>query len=376
MYDAIVVGARVAGAPTAMLLARKGYRVLLVDRATFPSDIMSTHYIHQPGVAALGRWGVLDAVVASNCPPIRTITVDVGFFSGTVPVPPLGEVDATYCPRRTVLDKILVDAAVAAGAELREGFSVQELLAEDGTVTGIRGRAAARRGRAVSGPPVAERARIVVGADGIHSLVARTVKPKRYHAYPPLGCGYYAYWSGVPLQGIELYLRDRRGILLFPTNDELTCIAMEWPNAEFHAFRADIEGNFMHTLAATSPALAARVRAGRRAERFIGTGDLPNYFRTPYGPGWALVGDAGYHKDPITGWGITDAFRDAELLAEAIDAGFSGRAPLAQALAGYQRRRDEASRSTYELTCELAMFGPPTPELLGRFASSVQPRTA
>jgi 2-polyprenyl-6-methoxyphenol hydroxylase-like FAD-dependent oxidoreductase len=165
-----------------------------------------------------------------------------------------------------------------------------------------------------------------------------------------------------------LYSRDRRAIGAWPTNDGLTLIYTAWPIGEFHQYRADIEGNFLKTLA-LAPSLAERVQQGRRAERFMGTADLPNFFRKPYGPGWALVGDAGYHKDPITGLGISDAFRDADLLAEAIDAGFAGRAPLDDALAGYETQRNAASQPSYELTTQLASFAPPKPEQAALFAA-------
>ena len=168
MYDAIVVGARCAGSPTAMLLARAGYRVLLVDRAGFPSDTLSTHYIHQPGVARLRRWGLLDRVVATGCPPARRMTFDVGPFALSGAPTPADGADAAYAPRRYLLDQILLEAASAAGAEVRERFSVGELLIEDGRVTGIRGRQA-------GGATVTERAAIVIGADGMRSRVARAV---------------------------------------------------------------------------------------------------------------------------------------------------------------------------------------------------------
>ena len=138
-YDAIIVGARCAGSPTAMLLARKGYRVLVVDRATFPSDTVSSHVVHPLGAAALARWGLLDRLTATGCPPIHTYAFDFGPFTlagspGTTDAP------VAYCARRTVLDKLLVDAAAEAGAEIREGFTVEELLIEDGRVVGIKGR--------------------------------------------------------------------------------------------------------------------------------------------------------------------------------------------------------------------------------------------
>jgi flavin-dependent dehydrogenase len=362
MYDAIVVGARCAGSPTAMLLARKGYRVLMVDRATFPSDMLSGHYIHQAGMASLRRWGLLDRVAATGAPAIRRVTFDVGPFALTGSPPPAeGGVDAGYCVRRTVLDKLLVEAAVEAGAELRERFAVTELLRSGGRVVGIRGQH--------NGKPVAEHARIVIGADGPRSLVARQVGAYRYDVRPDQTCAFYSYWSGVDIEGGEIYARDGRQIVVLPTNHGLTEVGAMWPVGEFQAFRADPEGNLLRTLDEHAPALAEQVRAGRREERMSGIGESPNFFRTPHGPGWALVGDAGYHKDAITGQGITDAFRDAELLAEALDDGFAGRRPLELALARYQQRRDEAAGPMYDFTVNLARLAPPPPEMQDLFGA-------
>lgn len=355
MYDAIVVGARCAGSPTAMLLARKGYRVLLVDRAGFPSDSLSTHYIHQPGVARLARWGLLDSVIASNCPPARQQCFDAGPFTlcGT-PTAVDGVKDA-YAPRRTVLDSILVDAAATAGAEVREHFSVSEIVTEGSRVIGIRGRAA-------GGSPVLEKARIVIGADGLHSLVARQVQAPTTLLRPTYTCAYFTYFSELPVAGAELYPRPGRMIIAAPTNDAQAFVIVYWPHAMFHQVRADIAGHFFAALD-LAPSLAERVRQARQSERFRGTGDLRNFFRRPYGPGWALVGDAGYHKDPITAQGISDAFRDAELLAEAIDDGLAGRSTLDEALAEYERRRDAAAMAIFEMTCQLATLEPPPAEM-------------
>ena len=361
MYDVIVVGARCAGSPTAMLLARKGYRVLLVDKATFPSDTMSTHIIHRPGVARLQSWGLLEQVIASNCPPILHWSLDLDSFTLTGMPPQADSIAEEYCPRRMVLDKILVDAAVAAGAELHEGFIVQEVFRDGQRVTGIRGRAR-------DGSPVTEQARIVIGADGLHSLVARTVQAPTYNEKPTFTCAYYTYWSGVPMEGIEIYHRNHREILAFPTNDDQVVVFVEWPYTEFHTFRADIEGNFLTTLE-LAPSLAERVHSGKREARFVGTADLPNFFRKPYGPGWALVGDAGYHKDPLTGKGITDAFRDAELLTEAIDSGFAEHRSLDEALADYERQRNETVMPIYELTCQFAGLEPLAPQMQQLFAA-------
>jgi 2-polyprenyl-6-methoxyphenol hydroxylase-like FAD-dependent oxidoreductase len=353
-YDAIVVGARCAGSPTAMLLARKGYKVLVVDRATFPSDTLSTHIVHPPGVASLRRWGLLDRVTATGCPPIHTYAFDFGPFtiSGA---PGTDGTPVAYAPRRTVLDKLLVDAAAEAGAEVREGFTVNEVVTEDGRVTGIRGHGG-------SGGPVTERAQVVVGADGRHSLVARVVRPEQYHEKPQLLAGYYSYWSGLPMAGrFETWIRPDRGFAAWPTNDDLTLVIAGWPFAEFEANKHDIEGNFLKMLE-LAPAFADRVRAATREARYAGTAVL-NFFRKPYGPGWALVGDAGYNKDFITGHGIHDSFRDAELCATALDEALSGAGEFETAMGRYQATRDQQVLPMYELTTQLATLQPPPPEL-------------
>ena len=362
MYDAIVVGARVAGSPTAMLLARHGYRVLLLDKDSFPSDTMSTHYIHQPGIARLGRWGLLERLRATNAPPITKMTMSMGGMTISPP-PPEGDTQEAWCPRRVVLDKILVDAAVEAGAELRENFTVRELLRDGETVRGIRG-----------GPAddlVAEDARIVIGADGMHSFVAKSVQAPEYRNIPSLTFGYYAYWSGVPHDGAEIHMLDECGVLIFPTNDDCLCIAAGSGIEGFHDFRQDVEGNYLRILNMV-PGLDERLRQGKRETRILGTADQPNFFRKPYGPGWALVGDAGYHRDFITGLGITDAFRDADLLAAAIHDGFSGKRPLEEALADYERERNEIATPLFEFTTALAgMKEPPAPELFLSFGTAM-----
>ncbi|MGZ8810979.1 MAG: NAD(P)/FAD-dependent oxidoreductase [Thermoanaerobaculia bacterium] len=361
MYDAIVVGARCAGSPTAMLLARKGYRVLLLDKAGFPSDTLSTHYIHQPGVAKLHRWGLLDKVVASGCPPIERQVFDVGPFALNGTPPPADGITAGYAPRRMILDKILLDGAVDAGVDVREHFSVEELVTEGERVTGI-------RGRSQGGRLVQENARIVVGADGMNSGIARMVGAPAYNEQPATSCAYYTYWSSVPMQAVELYPRPERMLIAAPTNDGLTLMIVYWPETAFHEVRADIEGHFMRALDMV-PGLAQRVRAGSRAEKFRGSADLRGFFRRPYGPGWALVGDAGYHKNPITAEGITDAFRDAELLADAIDDTFAGRLSSEDALAGYENKRNEVAMPLFQMTCDLAKLEPPPPEMLSLFAA-------
>jgi 2-polyprenyl-6-methoxyphenol hydroxylase-like FAD-dependent oxidoreductase len=359
-YDAIIVGARCAGSPTAALLAGKGYRVLVVDRATFPSDTVSTHVLQPLGVAALARWGLLDRLVATGCPPIHTYTYDFGPFtlSGA---PGTKDAPVAYCPRRTVLDKLLVDAAAEAGAEVREGFTVEAVVIEDGRVVGI-------KGRSKDGATVTERARVVVGADGRHSMVAAAVRPEQYHERPPLLAGYYTYWSGLPMDGrFETYIRPHRGFAAAPTNDGLTLTVGGWPHAEFEANKKDVEGHFLKMFD-LAPQFADRIRHARREASFAGT-PVSNFFRKPFGPGWALVGDAGYNKDPITAQGISDAFRDVEALVSALDQSLTGARPFDDAMGDYQRGRDQHVLPMYEFTCQLATLEPPPLEMQQLFGA-------
>ncbi len=362
MYDAIIVGARCAGAPTAMLLARKGYRALLVDKATFPSDTVSTHVIWPHGAEILDRWGLLQRLAATGCPPIaRQMLFDVGPFALKGAVTDTNAGRGGFCPRRTVLDKLLVDAAVESGVELREGVTVEELLWDGDRVAGIKGRT---RGDAA----VEERAQVVIGADGVHSFVAKAVDAPEYDTKAPLATYYYSYYSGFDADDIEQYVRDYQGIACFPTHDGLTLIAVVWPSHRFQEIRADIEGH-VRTVHALAPSVADRLQRARREEKWVGTAGVANYFRKPYGPGWALVGDAGYDKDPLTAQGISDAFIDAESLTNALDDGWSGRRALDDALAQHHADRDSRVKPMYDFTCELAKLEPAPPPMQALFAA-------
>ena len=344
-YDAIAVGARCAGASLAMLLARRGRRVLALDRAHFPSDTVSTHFLWPRTTAALARWGLLDALAATGCPLIETVNMHAGSVAFRGRPEPVDGTAAMYCPRRTVLDKLLVDEAREAGAEVREGVLVREIIRDGDRIVGVRGEG------------VEERASVVVGADGMTSGIADAVGAAMNPSHPSLTCGFYAYWSGVPTDGVEFYVRAGRDILVFPTHDGLTCVWVGRANEQWSTYRADIEGQYLGGLDET---VLARVRRGRRETPFKGTHRLPNFYRDCAGPGWALVGDAAYHRDPLTGMGIGDAFLGAELLAEAIDRGLDS--DLDAALKGYREMLRERTAAVFEYTLMSAALKDPEPQ--------------
>ena len=362
MYDAIIVGARCAGSPTAMLLARQGFKVLLVDRATFPSDTISTHILWPHGAEILARWGLLGTLAATGAPPIcRHMTFDVGPFALRGAIPDANDGMGGFCPRRTVLDSLLANAAANAGVDIWEGFTVDELLVTDDTVVGVRGH-----GR--DGKPVEEHGRIVIGADGVHSFVARAVRAPEYDVRPVAACAYYSYFSGVRQHDIELYVRDRHAFGGAPTNDGLHLVMVNWPARDFPSVRADIEGHVRRALE-SAPDFAARVREGRREEQWYGTAGVPGYFRKPYGKGWALVGDASYNRDPITAQGISDAFVEAQMLTTTLSTAWSGSGALDDGLAAQEAARNERVRPMYEFTSQLAALEPPPPEMRALFSA-------
>jgi 2-polyprenyl-6-methoxyphenol hydroxylase-like FAD-dependent oxidoreductase len=356
VFDAVVVGARCAGASLAMLLARAGHKVALVDRATFPSDTMSTHFLWQGGAARLDAWGLLDELQASGCSPIREITFDVGPVQLCGIGPGVGGISDTYCPRRTVLDTVLVEASVDSGAELIDRFVVDDLVWCDGRVEGVEGHRRSSAARSTL------RARVVVGADGKHSTVAQATAAGVYQQCPALTGVYYSYWSGLRGLGASFHARPGQLILVWPTNDELTCIYVGWSRQAFHHVRNDVEKNFRAALGLV-PGLAEVVASGRREQRFMGTDDLPNQYRTSAGPGWALAGDAGHHKDPSTGMGMSDAFAAADLLAQAIHDGLTGARPIDDALSDYQQQRDAVTANGFDLTLRTARLAPLSPKL-------------
>ncbi|MFJ3973827.1 NAD(P)/FAD-dependent oxidoreductase [Streptomyces sp. NPDC090021] len=366
MYDVVVVGARCAGAPTAMGFARAGYRVLLLDRMRFPSDVVSTQHIHRPGLALLDRWGLFDRMRATGCPPMTRMSYSVGEVTISGVIPASDGIDAAYAPRRFALDDLLARAAVEAGAELHENCTVREVLCEDGRATGVRYQDG-------SGRLVEVRAHLVVGADGMRSTVARLVGARTEHTDPTLTCAYYAYWEGLPTD-FEIYERTGALIAALATNDDRTLVVSYLPQERFAAARRDPEAAYLDAIRSTAPALAGLLPAARRVGRLRGTGSQLNFFRQASGPGWALVGDAGCHKDSVTGTGITDAFEQAELLVAQVGPDLADRRAVDGALARFAAGRGDRLTPRYRVALDAARLEVPDDRVeLMRWISNDQP---
>jgi 2-polyprenyl-6-methoxyphenol hydroxylase-like FAD-dependent oxidoreductase len=357
-YDVAIVGARAAGAATALLLARLGHDVVFVDRADRATDTVSTHQIARTGVVALHRWGLLAGVLASGAPPLRQVTWHAEGGSVTRTLRSSSNVDCLVAPRRYVLDTLLGDAAVRAGALRRTGIAIGDVRRDPaGRVVGVSGHDRA-------GDRVEIAARFVVGADGLSSRIARSVGAGLIEDRGTGGATQYAYFAGLPWPGIEFHTADRGFAGVFPTHDGEACVWICTPELDARAARraaGTTAAAFERQLRRAAPDLARRLESARRTSPISGRLRSPNQLRHAHGPGWALVGDAGFHRDPVSAHGISDAFRDAELLAVALDDLLTGRADEPVALARYQARRDAALREVFDLTCALVAY-PPAPE--------------
>ncbi len=349
-YDVVVVGARPAGAATAMVLARAGLRVLVVDRSRYGADTISTHALLRGGVLQLARWGLLDAVVAAGTPPVRGCVFQYGDERVRVKVKPSAGVDALYAPRRTVLDPLLVEAAREAGADVRFGITVTHVCRDrSGRVSGV-------IGRDDDGAPFTAQARVTVGADGMGSRVAHLVGAPVERAAESATAIVYGYWDGLGLSDYELFYRPGVAAGCFPTNDGQVCVFAATSRQRFRAeARQGTEHTYARLLEEAAPEVVRRHAGARAPERLSVFAARPGFVRRACGPGWALVGDAGYFKDPITSHGITDALRDAELLARAIVSAAGG-ADEQDALASYQATRDRLSGQLFVTTDEIASF--------------------
>ena len=362
MYDAIIVGARCAGAPTAMLLARKGYRVLLVDKATFPSDTISTHIIWPHGAEIMDRWGLLDRLAATRCPPVALrLIFDVGPFALK------GGVTDTNAGRGGLLPSTHGAGQAARGRGRRGRRGAARSVHRGDAAVGWRssrrnqGPRPNRRHDRGTGTSRDRRGRCpLVGGQGRPSAGVRREAAAHHELLHLL-----QRIRGRRSRGVRPRLPGR---WLLPDARRSDAHRRAVAQQQVQEIRADIEGHVRKVLEST-PTVADRLQRARREEKWVGTAGVPNYFRQPFGPGWALVGDAAYDKDPITAQGISDAFIDAEGLATALDEGWSGRRPLDDALAAHQSSRDQRAKPMYDFTCQLATLEPPPPPMQQLFAA-------
>ena len=348
-YDVIVVGGRVAGAATAMLLARCGHRVLVLERSPMPSDTVSTHAILRSGVLQLDRWGLLDSLVEAGTPPISRITLGFGDEPIEFEVRDEYGVDTLYAPRRHLLDDLILRAAVAAGAEARDLTTVTGLVRDrDGKVAGVRAR--------MDGEAAVMTARHVVGADGHRSRVAEWAGALTRRSHDPTNTVHYAYFEGIEQTGFWFQFSRGVNVGLVPTNEGQCLVFAGRPAALRRRFTADPDAEFNRLLSLGGAALAERVAGGTRVSGFRGTSGLAGHLRQAWGPGWSLVGDAGYTKDPISAHGISDALRDAELCSRAVDRALSDSGSANAAFDWYETTRDTLSARIFAESEALARF--------------------
>lgn len=351
-YDVIVVGARAAGAATAMLLARRGFKVLALDRGRYATDTLSTNALMRAGVLQLHRWGLLEKLREAGTPPVRAAEFHYGDDTLRVPIKPAHGVDALFAPRRAVLDGILVDAAQAAGVEVQFGVSVDELQRDgSGRVVGI-------VGRDQRGQPITPRAAFTVGADGVNSRVVREVEAEMTRKGDDTGAVVFGYFTKTGVDDTYIWSYNEGVSAGFiPTNDDAVCVFTGSHQRRFkQEIQRDIAAGFYAVLGEAAPEFADRIQKENQAEHFRGFPGIIGYYRRPWGDGWALVGDAGYFKDPITAHGISDALRDAELLARALTTALDSPAKEEEALAEYEQIRDEVSHDLFDVTERIAAY--------------------
>jgi flavin-dependent dehydrogenase len=358
-YDVLVVGGRAAGASVAQLLARQGRRVLVVDRDEFPSDTMSTHFMSLAAVGALKRLGVLNDVLAAGFQRITRHRTWIDDCSFEGPAGPPGTF--SLCPRRIVLDSILLDHAVKAGAQFEQRTRVDGLLHEDGRVAGAVLQTTGGERREV-------RAGVVIGADGKSSKVAEWVGAEKYEDVPALRPAYYAYFHGIeprPEVTLEIWFGGDQIGFLFPMREGEDCIAIEIQPEDFDEFRSG-HAAFFEARVRELPQMARRMQNAHLEGKVIGVKGIDNYFRKPYGPGWALTGDAGYLKDPSTGLGIGDALEQGFMLADALGAWFEG-SDWEASMSAFQQKRDQTMKPMYDTTLDFTRMrdiGPAEQNLL------------
>lgn len=348
MHDIIVVGARCAGAAVSMLLARRGYRVLMIDKD--PRDVEmkhSTHFVQAPGVAKLRQWGLLPELEAA-CAGFDIYDFDFG----TVRIqgrPPAVDGDArAFGPRRYVLDPILVGAAEAAGVHYRSATQVTALMRDGERVTGV--VALGEDGTQIQLP-----ARIVIGADGPGSTVAKLVNAAHYHEAAAQQVTMWGYWGGIDSDRLRFSTRPGLGLYSGPTHTDQVLVGVNWVMSSYKSLDGNKESAYHACISDLDPVLAERLRDAELTEP-LRIGSTRNFLRVPHGPGWVLVGDAGHKKDPCTAQGISDAFIDADECAAVIDRGLRGEVELDAELRAWHKARDVRLVPLHQMTIQLANF--------------------
>jgi len=347
-YDVIIIGGRIAGSLAAARLGQAGKRVLVLERARFPSDTLSTHFFRAPTFRALAAVEAYDEIQALA----PHLTVNYNVIDGIVfpePVDRPEDFPFYMNMRRITLDELLVrNAERNPNVEFREAAKATRLLREDGHVTGVEWNESEGSREAT--------ARAVVGADGVHSFVAKEVEAQVEHEAPVQRAMYYAYFRGVQWTegpGAEFHYRGNTLGYCMPCDAGLTLLAVSVPIAEFGEFRSDPEGKLMRELNLFTD-LASRIDKAERESRVLGSGSIPGRKRVPFGNGWALVGDAGMVMDPWSGQGIDQASTHAVLLAGRLGEFLDGKADWQAAMQAYHRERNEFSEKTYRRTTTFA----------------------
>ena len=372
-FDAIVIGGSASGAPTAMLLARAGLKVLLVEKRTFPRDTLSTHFIWPRGVSYLNRWG-LAARVCDKSPTFTDLELSVEDISlkGSVPLADLearfqqlhgdtiGVTNRCCGPRRYFLDQVLLDAAKDAGVDVREGVTFTQPLVEDGAVKGIE---AVR----TNGATLSAKSQLVIGADGRFSPFARQVGARTLVLREQSTFAYWGYFSDVKKIKQAIYKKGRLGVAMFPTSDGAQMALAYGPTDWWNAFRTKAEENFFKVFAFCAPEFEEALRAANRVERFKACSSMPAFQREVWGKNWVLLGDAAGFHDQVTAMGQTHAFRDAQLLVDCVSEAFSGESTMDEALACYAARRAEDYNDYFEFSCRTAEMNPLSAQELGFF---------
>ncbi|HYI36668.1 MAG TPA: NAD(P)/FAD-dependent oxidoreductase [Thermoleophilaceae bacterium] len=348
-FDAVVVGCRCAGSATATALARAGRSVLALDRGRFPSDTLSTHLLFLGGVVELQRLGALERVQRLGAPRLTEGSMGWGPHEVRAGYTPVEGLDYALCVRRPGLDAALVDTAREAGAHVRERATVSALVLDGSRVAGVRYRDRDGGEREVRAP-------LVVGADGRRSVVARSVGAERPELESANGRGcYFAYWrdreSG-PRSVASQWRQGEELVTAFPCDDGLVLVLVMPPLARAREFADDLAGEYERTVAAV-PALAERLRGAERQSKVRHTVSTASYFRRSHGPGWALAGDAGHFKDPVTAQGIRDALRFGRLLGERAAPVLDDPRALDRVLGGWERTRDRECLQMYQWTNRL-----------------------